>query len=201
MKKLIGLLFLLTCLSSAKAQFSNELILGMNATQIGGDNLAGFNQIGLKTGVSSIIGLKNGWKARIELTYSQKGSRRPVKADDPNARDKYFIRINYFEIPLLGELELNKNLSVVVGPTLGYLLNAKVVSGLTEQDQSEQYFKFDYSVLAGFHYGINERTNVALRFSNSVLPINIGATNTFRNFYNTTTSITLRYIFLGLPRN
>ncbi|MFT7298092.1 MAG: hypothetical protein ACI81S_001769 [Sphingobacteriales bacterium] len=201
MKKLFGLIFILGIFTSVQAQFSNELIFGLNATQIGGDNLAGFNQIGLKTGVSSVIGLRNGWKARIELTYSQKGSRRPVKADDPNARDKFFIRVNYFEIPILGEFTLNKNLSVLVGPTIGYLLSAKVVSGITEQDQSDQYFKFDYSVLTGFHYAINERTNVALRFSNSILPINIGTTNTLRNFYNTTTSITFRYIFLGLTRN
>ena len=201
MKRILILSFFIALsLTSAKAQFSNELILGMNASQIWGDNLVGFHQAGLNVGVSSVFKVKDRWNGRIELTYSQKGSRRPVDPDNPSAQQRFSIRLNYFEIPLLAEYALSKNFQLVGGPSIGYLLGAKVVEGLREEEQRDAYFRYDFSFMGGFNYRVTDKLFASLRFNDSLVNINKGSTISNRGFYNISTSFTMRFLIRGNPR-
>ena len=54
--------------------FDAGVIVGMNFTQVHGDNLAGFNKFGLNTGAIAHINLNKSWSVSFEVLYTQKGS-------------------------------------------------------------------------------------------------------------------------------
>ena len=82
----------LLTLSVQAQNFGGGLILGLSTSQVGGDNLGGFNKAGLLTGAfvnSNISSLLN---IQMEMTYIQKGSNNP-KMNENNITD---ISLSYF---------------------------------------------------------------------------------------------------------
>jgi hypothetical protein len=102
MKKFVGiilLLFLCKISHSQDRKFHLLLSVGVNASQVNGDKLAGFNKFGLNlgTGVRRNIGLKSAWQ--IEFLYSEKGSKDMVSPTNP-LPDTLF-QFNYIDIPFV----------------------------------------------------------------------------------------------------
>ncbi|MEM8969867.1 MAG: hypothetical protein AAGE93_25850, partial [Bacteroidota bacterium] len=64
--------------------------LGINASQIDGDELAGYNQPGLRLGAHVALPMDSSWLIRGGMVYSGKGSRH-------GERDPIFqiLRVNY----------------------------------------------------------------------------------------------------------
>lgn len=187
------LIFLLIFVSLAtKAQnFNAMLIAGMNASQVNGDSLIGFNKVGLQigAGIESKFSPKTG--IRFEFLYTQKGSS-SVNDSASIALEPFRLRLNYVEVPVYIFYQASKKLNVEAGASLGLLLNAKFSNGFEFVDQTDAFFRTDYSIGGGVGYQIIDRLSANLRSTVSLVNVAKRVNNSL-GYYNLVTSFTLRY--------
>lgn len=80
-----------------KAQtFRAGAVFGVNASQINGDFIAGFDKLGLHLGLKVVSDLTERISWTTELLYSERGSRAGTQFGDP-----FKISVNYVEIPVM----------------------------------------------------------------------------------------------------
>ena len=107
------------CLSQ---NFQAGTIIGINTSQVSGDNLAGFNKLGTRMG--AFINKKMGnFTAQIEFQYINKGSKKLV--DIETYEESYKFLLNYLEIPISLKIEVYIKTFLETGCSVGYLLNWK----------------------------------------------------------------------------
>jgi opacity protein-like surface antigen len=156
--------------------FHGGPLLGFSATQIDGEGQNGYNKFGLVVGGFVNHKISGGFDAQFELKFIQKGSRQTAKSS--NNYFSWKIALNYVEMPLFVKYSFNekrKKLKKIVpeaGLTLSYLAN------YTYSDYNgpliniiNPYNKFDYGVLVGVSYKLNEKLSVNLRYTYSFLSI------------------------------
>lgn len=189
------LLFLtFTISNSTTAQnFRGLTVLGINGSQVDGDRLSGFNKPGLLFGSGVEYLFNENVGLQSEILFSQKGS----KSTDKNP--VYFVfRINYLEIPLLLNYHTSNGLLFQAGISFDYLISAKLDDGAGFVDQKKPLKSFDYCYNIGFGYDVTENINLNIRFTYSILPINITAVNNLPakriGLFNNTLSFTFRYL-------
>lgn len=97
----ITALLLLSLTASAQQRIHAFVTSGITVSQIEGDELKGFKQVGYTGGVGALISLSNNnrWGMSIEALFSQRGVRSTT--DTRNYLYMLNIRSNYIEIPLL----------------------------------------------------------------------------------------------------
>ena len=80
-------------------RFGAGLVFGLTASQIDGDQSAGFNRVGLQAGLRGITRLTKRTDASIEILYSQRGSQSRIIKDQ---YDPYYftLRLDYIEVPV-----------------------------------------------------------------------------------------------------
>lgn len=205
-------LLMLTVLSvlwqSGHAQrFSGKLIGGINASQIEGDGIVGFNQPGIYLGGGASFPLTSSLSFEPEFVFSQKGSRTSLEENDRLGR--YFeFRLNYLEMPLLLNYYLRPDLDVIAGFSPAILLNARTTDLNFDFDVTNRFSRIDYGMTLGAEYIAWKRLGIQLRWTFSVVPANQVETNLTNFQYieaaalgqglrNNTLSFSLRYI-LGL---
>lgn len=204
-------IFSLLCLMSGAAvaqRFQARVIAGLNAAQIQGDGLAGYNKPGLIAGVGAAFPLGGGWSLEPEAIYSQKGSRTSDREFELMG-NRYIFRLNYMELPIMinyGQLDF---LRFQFGLAPAVLINAQVDDGLTSfRDYTDRFNRLDWMAAAGLEWRAFDNLGLNVRISHSVLPINktenrSGATNTSTvaqafygaGMFNNVLSFTLRYNF------
>lgn len=93
------MIFLLFVLSPdcTGQRFKAMAIIGANASQIDGDNLYGFNKLGISAGGRLSYANDKNIDYALEMLYSQRGS--SVKIFNNEDGDK--ISLNYIEIPII----------------------------------------------------------------------------------------------------
>ncbi|MFZ4520646.1 MAG: porin family protein [Bacteroidales bacterium] len=130
-KQLILLPFLLVILLLFSYDVQSQRILGavslgMNITQVDGDDLYGFHKVGLNVGpmVAVPFGKKKNWSVSMELLYSQKGSHHNGGSDSTTSYS-YTLSQDYAEIPILVHVSDKKLISGGLGFSYGQLINYK----------------------------------------------------------------------------
>lgn len=101
MKRLLScLLSLAVCLQlgAQESRFGAGLVLGLNASQINGDNSGGYNKLGLRVGLRGIAHLSARADLSLDLLYSQRGSRSELVAG--GGIPVFVIHLVYAEVPL-----------------------------------------------------------------------------------------------------
>lgn len=188
--KLVPLLLLMLVSSMTYAQ-NFELILlgGMNASQVNGDKLAGFDKVSYHAGAGIRRTLTSNTSLQFEIMYSRKGSRDVVTSYDP-VQDTLF-RFNYIDIPVLATFRVYQQLYVQGGIYAGVLVNASYDDGVIVSDKTNDLYRLDWGVAGGLEYRINPKWLANLRISQSVLDINKQA---FTAYYNLVSSLGIRYI-------
>jgi opacity protein-like surface antigen len=163
--------------------------LGMNASQINGDNLAGFDKIGLNAG----LGVERDFRAKsalsFEINYSEKGSR-----DVPNAKNivqDTLFRFNYIDIPILYTYKFGRGISAHAGIYTSILLKATYDDFVNVYDKSSILKKTDHGFMIGAGYSFNKHLSVQLRLSQSVYDVN----TTFERYYNLVSNLSIRCKF------
>jgi len=76
-------------------RFKAGIIAGITASQIDGDQSAGYHKVGLQGGLRGIVVLKPRQEASIEILFSQRGSR-----NQPDYPPVFSTTLNYVEVPL-----------------------------------------------------------------------------------------------------
>ena len=184
--------------------FGGGFILGLSTSQVGGDNLAGFNKAGLLIGIFANKNISNLLSFQMEMTYINKGSNNADMNDysHPNY-DTEDISLSYIEIPLLLRYNQSEKLKIEAGILTGYLIDG-YYNDMSGKMYSEinPFVNYDIGILLGLDYRYSKNISLNTRISNSILPIgtenykNQSNYNPYRKGkYNSVLSFSLNYNF------
>lgn len=171
-KIFIPVLMLFLAQFSVAQRFEGGLIAGFNATQVEGDYFKGYNKPGILTGFFVQTDVAPAVFAGMEIKYSQKGSRKRIKKNDPDPQ-KYIMRLGYVDVPLFVGFRTNDRGAVVAGVSAGYLIHDGEFDEYGEfpQEDRNAFNNLDLQPFLGFQFDMLDNLKVDLRFALSVLPI------------------------------
>lgn len=145
-------------------------IVGLNASQIDGDDSYGFHKFGLSAGASLSYVTDKNYDLSLEMLYSQRGSLvKPLDDKIPNFK----IKLNYFEFPVVFSLrdwyieESNfYKVRADIGVSYGYLF------GIDAPGYEEANFKtHDVSYVIGAGLNFTKRFGMSLRYTSSFFKV------------------------------
>lgn len=167
---LLFLLFICGSLTSGSAQrFKASLIGGFNLAQLDGDDLSGFNKIGINTGTKVAAVLSDRWQLSLELLFSQQGSHR--------TRDDLFfgqyddIRLNFVEAPVMISFK-DWKFHVSTGFSYASLISYRAISPLGEDLTDTETYRNDlYFWIVGATYYFSDRWGLNVRWSRALVDL------------------------------
>ena len=174
MKILLTILICVFSINIHAQNFGGGLILGLSTSQIGGDDLAGFDKAGLLVGVFANKAISPLLSFQMEMTYIQKGSNNPYMNDSEHKDyGQEDVSSSYIEIPLLLQYHQNNKLKIEGGVQLAYLINGYYndLNGEIPIYSVSPFIKYDFGLLLGVDYKYSENISLNSRLSNSILPI------------------------------
>ena len=194
----------------AEAQrIKGELIVGMNTTQIDGDEVFGFHKYGLNLGVGAIYPFTNHWSLSIETIFNQKGAYQNTDLEKDTLAEPYYnIRLNYLEVPVMIHYEDRETLTFGLGFSWGRTVGIEEIEHGKKVETTtlaSPYKRDDVNVLADVRFKIWKKLKLNFRYAYSVLPIR---TRTFTNStgyswvrtqYNSMLTLRLIYVFNEAP--
>ena len=154
--------------------FGGGVILGLSTSQVGGDNLAGFNKAGLLAGAFANIPISELLSFQMEMTYIQKGSNNPKMNDAEHSNYlKEDISSSYIEVPLLLQYHQSNKMKIEGGVQLAYLINGYYndLNGEIPIYSVDPFIEYDFGLLLGIDYKYSENISLNTRLSSSILPI------------------------------
>lgn len=183
-KILLPMLMLFLVQLSFAQRFEGGLIAGFNATQVEGDNFKGYNKPGILAGFFVQTDVAPAVFAGMEIKYSQKGSRRRIKKDDPDPQ-KYIMRLGYVDVPLFVGFRTNDRGAVVAGVSAGYLIHDGEFDeyGAFPPEDQNAFNNLDLQPFLGFQFDMLDNLKIDLRFALSVLPIRGQPGDDATNYY------------------
>jgi hypothetical protein len=175
------LLVLCPSLINAQQRFSAGLVGGFNASQIDGDELAGFDRVGIHTGILTTIDLESSLNVHMEFLYSQRGSRPDVF--QPEYDPDIEIGLDYIELPVymsIGDWWQEEGeyfkASFHGGLSYGRLISSDVTDNYNSAEFSlEEYAQYfnenDLSWLLGFSFRWSQHWGVTARYTRGITPL------------------------------
>jgi hypothetical protein len=210
--RLFILLMILLFGISARAQYiRGALILGMNKTQVDGDEVFGFHKYGMQVGAAAIVQFNKKWSISLENIFNQKGSRQGPRFVD-SLDGSYKLHLNYVEVPLLLEYTDRDRLTVGAGFSWGRLVKVDEYKNGFRVDSTTliggPYKRDDWNILIDFRFHLYKSLKLDFRYAYSLVPIanrdvrdsKTGKLNYGESQYNNLFSIRLIYIFNEPPR-
>ena len=174
MKALASLFIFIISVFIADAQnIGGGLALGLNASQVDGDNYAGYHKMGLNIGVTGFIPVRDKMAISVEISLNQKGSTKRPHPQDPYG-NSYKLRLDYLDIPILFNFKDKNKLIVAGGFSYGTLVRfEEIVNGTynTYPINDPPYSPFDINAIADLKYPIREKLFFNFRYSYSMLGI------------------------------
>lgn len=151
--------------------FKAGLVIGLNAAQVDGDDLAGYNKLGIMGGGVVSYRVSDIWMPSVGIFFSQKGSRSDILSN-PNGFPETHYQLNYIEVPLMLNY-IDGGIRISGGFSYGRLLNLDiVVNDVDETSEREAYYRNnDFSGVLGFGYFINKHWGFDLRWATSLVSI------------------------------
>lgn len=200
-------------------RIKGEIIAGMNLSQVDGDEIYGFDKVGLNMGLGAIVPLGKHFAFSIETLFNQKGSYQGKQEEDVIKDSlgniiaiwtkEYKLKLDYLEVPLMFHFVDKDILSVGTGISYGRLVNVKeweqgkFVESTTLN--SGPYIRNDYNVLFDLNFRIHKkisRFKFNIRYAYSMSKIRTrdfydiyGEYIDTRDQYNNLFSIRLIYVF------
>ena len=152
-------------------RFGASLLLGSNFAQIDGDDLAGFNKLGISAGILTEYTLKKSRILSVELLYNQTGSKSALSIG--KAPGVEYIALSYIDIPVLfriNDWEIEETYFKVFaegGLSFGRLFNTDVQNSFfTGLDNDFTKNRVAFALGAGFRF--NERIGITGRYTRSI---------------------------------
>ena len=180
-----GLCVCLITMSMASAQrsttvsnFVGGIRIGGTATQISGDDLSGFHKLGAYTGLYAAFPLNDNenLKIQVEMNFAMKGSRDFTPPKQPaNISSKYVLNLGYVEVPVLlrwrfARLTIrgSNDFEFELGPMFGVNIYARERDRYGIIQGRPEFTRFEFSVIGGLAYMLNEHHGFSFRYANSV---------------------------------
>jgi len=151
--------------------FTGAIHGGMNLTQLTGDNLSGFNTIGLHSGLSISYPIGSDKKEiAMEMLYNRKGS----NDSNPVSGLNQSIQLDYLSIPILyrwgewfNETKGYYNFYLELGPVINRLFSANS-SNTFYDDLTDQFNKWDLGLTGGINARISSKVSATIRYERSI---------------------------------
>ncbi len=179
---LLGLWILVLGTTAVNGQrFGAGFVAGFNASQIDGDDLAGFDRVGLTAGIRATMDLESILDFNVEFLYSERGSRPDLF--QPEYDPDISIKLQYAEIPVYvsindwwQEEEEYYKVSAHLGFSYGRLFTARTFDRVNPDDQNYDllvpYFnENDVSWLAGVSFRMDPRWTITGRYTRGITPL------------------------------
>ena len=170
MNKLIFFISICLCLAmnllaqeeNLPQRFKAGLILGINLSQLDGDRLAGYNQLGFNTGAEISVVMSERWNMNMEFLFSQKGSNRTLNDDPASVFEN--IRLNYVEVPLLVNF-YDWKFRASAGFSYANLFDYKVITIDGDDTENFNFRSHLFAFIIGVTYMINDHWGANVRWS------------------------------------
>ena len=171
-------LLIMLCAFSAQAQrFGARAVLGMNLSQISGDQMAGFDKIGLHAGLQGTAEIIPKLNLNVEFLYSMRGSKPGIFNNniDPDIN----ITLRYIDLPVYVtysdwyDAEKGYYKAYFLGGfSYGRLLSATTTDNFNDPGSdldalAEFFSEDDFSWLAGFGFRLSPRFGLQFRYTSS----------------------------------
>ncbi len=191
---------------SVNAQaFLGALAFGGNLTQVDGDEMYGFKEIGFNAGVSAIYPFTDKWSMSIEASFVQKGSYQKYPPEDlGKALPYYDLRLNYLDVPVLVHYTDKGFLNFGLGLSWGRLVGVKEIEwGETVHSSTTKspYSMNDINGIVSIQIPIYKRLKFNFRYSYSFASIrtreyeNQAGEKWTRQQYNNILTFRVVYVF------
>ena len=173
---LLSAVYLLPGSAVAQEQrFKAGIILGVNASQINGDDIAGFDKLGLRGGLRGIILLGERSDLTVDLLFSERGSASELVPNNQSLRR--IVRTRYVEVPVLFNYrdwlspKGHYQVHIAGGLSYGRLFDTFVDAfGVIEEEQVN-FSNNDLSLVVGVGYAPSPKLEFAVRYNRSVIPL------------------------------
>lgn len=164
--------------------FRAQAVLGLNAAQIDGDGLWGYNQAGILAGVKVALPLSEAISAQAGMLYSAKGSR--------NSEYEPFSiwRLTYLELPVEIQGRLVSQVYLFGGLSPNYLIKVRQENATGFTAERNGYRAFDLSFVAGILYRFADNAGVQARITEG-----FGSSSEVQYLRNRALSFALVYYF------
>ena len=173
-KKAIFYLLILSYTQLYTQDFAGGVIIGLSASQVSGDNLAGYNKAGLLIGAFANRKITKLLTVQMEINYIQKGSNNPNINDLQNSNyNTPDISLSYVEVPIIFNFQQNENLQLESGIYIANLIDGFYNDYIGKLDNygNNPFTKNDFGVLIGLNYLLFNQLSLNTRISQSILPI------------------------------
>jgi hypothetical protein len=175
----IFVFFFIVGLHTVDAQrFKGSAVFGLNLAQIDGDDLAGYNKLGLTGGVKLAYPIRDNVDINMELLFSQRGSNDGFGFG--NMGDNY-TDLRYLEIPVYANImdwfvpkEGYHKVKAHAGLNFSYLFAVDSSNGAVSND-IDTYKRNNIGYLIGVDYSFTKHLGASLRYNrafNSILDSN-----------------------------
>ncbi len=184
-KKAIFYLLILSHTQLYTQEFAGGVTIGLSASQVSGDNLAGYNKAGLLIGAFANRKITKLLTVQMEINYIQKGSNNPNINDLQNSNyNTPDISLSYVEVPIIFNFQQNENLQLESGIYIANLIDGfyNDYIGKLNNYGNNPFTKNDSGVLIGLNYLLFNKLSLNTRISQSILPI--GSEDDSRSVYN-----------------
>jgi len=162
MRKFLILIFILAITSVCVAQsIKGGLAVGLNISQVDGDEVFGYHKYGINAGPMAIIPIGKNFSASIETAYSQKGSYESPQSAD-SLTGEYKLTLDYVEVPLLFQYTDKDIFRIGTGFSWGRLVNYKefissryvtyTPDGPVKKNDVDYLIDLQIKIYRGFHF-------------------------------------------------
>jgi hypothetical protein len=178
MRKLLFLLLILISCGLGAQTFRASLLAGGNFSQIDGDDLFGYHQLGLNAGIRVVAVLNDRWRVGPEILFSQQGARRNQNSVNISPFDQ--IDLTTLEIPLMVYFK-DWRLTAEAGLSYQNLFDYTVISSAGEDITAATELNTNLIAFkAGVTFFLTERLGLNMRFSRHINNIDVdNRLNTF----------------------
>jgi hypothetical protein len=145
-------------------RFNGGVYLGMDVSQVDGDNNEGYHKLGYLAGALVSLDVSPHSSFQLEMGYIQKGARGDTSIT-------FLTRLHYLEIPLLYQYTFAKRYSFEAGPAMDVLLGTYEESDGIESQSTIPFRPVTLAGIFGFSGFINNHLKANIRFNYSLLSI------------------------------
>jgi hypothetical protein len=202
------IIFLITALvfagSNASSQvFYGGLQLGINGSQIWGDQMSGFNKGGVLAGVFVDFPVSKKIYFSMEMNYMQKGSRRMIDEYNQNPGLWNLLRISYFEMPIFFNYRCYEKVDLNIAFSHGIKVGVKYVDLNGIEDPQYDFIRpYEFGIYAGGNYRASKKFIFTYRAGGSLVTIGEGKSKpiwakTNTGMINIVISCSVKYYFLS----
>ncbi len=171
---LLVLFFLVLHVNLGAQTFLGGVLVGINTSQITGDDLGGYNKLSPTLGGFIRLKLDEKIALQLEIAYLGKGSHKNIRPKD-SIPTLYLLRLHYIEVPLVFQYDYSDKLNFESGPSFGIFFGSREedtfgdMSGI--YSSREQFKPFDLSFTVGGTWKFNETWSFNIRSANSIFPV------------------------------